>query len=87
MGEARRRKEFMMGEEIENSCKSCRYWYRNGNEIDGACRRLPPFPLVIPVPAPVIPIDGRTQMGLGLNYFFPKTRPEIWCGEYKPSES
>lgn len=91
MGESKRRK--LLGlerpKEVKMSmvrCMDCEYWIKNEGEQDGVCHRYPPTPLLIPVQAAVLQKVDQPKVGLGMNFYFPRTRPEIPCGEGKLRE-
>jgi hypothetical protein len=70
--------------EKELRCEDCRYWVLEkndpseaGQEKDGVCRVNPPQVLLVPMPTKI----GLTP-GLSVNGFFPKTRPDLWCGKF-----
>ncbi len=68
----------------EMRCEDCRYWVPDKNDPskigevkDGECRAYPPQVLLVPMPTKI----GLTP-GLGMNGFFPKTRPDLFCGKF-----
>jgi hypothetical protein len=73
----------------EMRCEDCRYWVRDSGQMvdkgvekgfegtDGECRADPPQVLLVPMPTRI----GLTP-GLSINGFFPKTRPDLWCGRF-----
>jgi hypothetical protein len=67
----------------EMKCGDCRYWFRelvDGNVkemVDGECRVNPPQVLLVPMPTKI----GLTP-GLSINGFFPRTRPDLFCGKF-----
>jgi hypothetical protein len=65
---------------MEMTCSSCVFWVKEKEEDpDGACRRYPP------VPFPKAAINPITQQqGIVVLAFWPKIRPELWCGEMVP---
>jgi hypothetical protein len=88
MGEGRRRR--LIGSMPENvkrrsdmvKCEDCEFWVqKKKGDADGQCRRKPPVPVLIAKPNL---ITGEVETGV--NSFFPKTRPEIECGEGEPKE-
>jgi hypothetical protein len=63
----------------EMKCGDCRYWVIDTEKgsNDGECRADPPQVLLVPMPTKI----GLTP-GLSINGFFPKTRPDLWCGKF-----
>lgn len=57
-------------------------------EVNGACRRFPPRPLIIPqAQQRVTPTGPQMQAGFVVNSFFPITMNKISaCGEFAPAE-
>lgn len=53
----------------EECCGNCRYWNREEDCDSNDCRRYPPKLL---------------KLGLEFKSFWPDTRKELWCGEWKP---
>jgi len=89
MGDAKRRKDSGRGQprEVKMSmvkCMDCEYWIEHEGETDGVCHRYPPIPLLIPIPNAVLTKPDQPKVGLGMNFYFPRTRPEIPCGEGIP---
>lgn len=58
----------------EPSCGSCKHWLA-GSDGEGECRRLPPQVQMVPVQT----LTGPSLASIG---FFPRTRSDIYCGEY-----
>lgn len=81
MGEARRK--YLWKEGLTVKCEDCEFWKRSENETDGECRRYPPIPLLVPMAQNVLDKSGKQAVGMGIQCFFPKTRGEIFCGEFK----
>ncbi|PIV84246.1 MAG: hypothetical protein COW51_01025, partial [Candidatus Moranbacteria bacterium CG17_big_fil_post_rev_8_21_14_2_50_44_12] len=85
MGEAKRRKEIQnkkkeeakMSESKRPVCATCPYWNPVDPGPDGECRADHPHPILMPLQTL---LDKKPQ--IGVNSFFPKTRPDIWCGRH-----
>jgi len=59
-------------------CQNCRFWQKNKpTDEDGDCRFKPPIPFAVVLQGPL----GQPQPGVIC--YFSKTRPDIWCGEFK----
>lgn len=71
---------------MEN-CRMCKFW-KNGEpmkispDAQGACRRFPPVPMVVPMPHPAI---KNTQI-LSIQSNYAGTRAKDWCGEFVKSD-
>jgi hypothetical protein len=61
----------------EMRCGDCKYWVTEKGMPDGECRAKIPQILLMPMPTKI----GLTP-GLTINGFFPRTRPDLWCGEF-----
>ena len=62
-------------------CKTCVYWMTDRSTTDGQCTRYPPTPIV--TQEPELRMGGITTMTVRINSYFPRTREEIVCGEWK----
>lgn len=68
---------------MEN-CGNCKYWLNFSPSApihpdnQGACRRNPPVPILVPQQHPINP---KIQT-LGIQTTFPGTRRKDWCGEH-----
>ena len=58
-------------------CRECRFWVAVTGANDGECRADPPQVLLIPR----MGVMGKT-LSLSIDGFFPKTRPDLWCGRH-----
>lgn len=59
------------------TCGSCRFWVQaSATDDSGECRAAPPV---------VVYMQTKTPFGVAMAPvpMFPRTRPEIWCGQYK----
>lgn len=61
----------------EMKCSDCRYWVGEKGKLDGECREGPPQILLVPMDTKI----GLTP-GLAINGFFPRMRPDLWCGKF-----
>lgn len=60
-------------------CDRCDFWIKEKETHPAAdCRRYPPTPFLKPAMNPI-----TQEVGVLVNPFWPKTRPELWCGEYR----
>jgi len=60
-------------------CDGCRFWIKVGKEdVNGDCRRHTPTPHMIQAMNPL-----SREMGIIVNAYFFKMRPELWCGDYR----
>jgi len=60
-------------------CDGCKFWVKDREEdLDGSCRRSPPTPFLKTVMSPI-----TQQQGVIVLAYWPKTRPELWCGDYR----
>lgn len=64
---------------MSDSCSNCKFWWKEENQADGACRFDPPQVVVVPVV--VSQITG--EQALQLVGQFPMTRADIWCGRHQ----
>lgn len=76
---------------MNQNCGNCLFWYfeqyedvskiaGNKQQVkNGQCRRHPPHPIIM---TEVNPVSGGLNSKLGS--FFPSTREEINCGDFKP---
>jgi hypothetical protein len=55
-------------------CEDCRHYYRESETV-GYCRSHPPIGQ---------PIFDRQGNMMGMTSAWPPTRPDNWCGEFKP---
>jgi len=63
------------------NCEQCVYWTTDNlseRQGDCECRRFPPIPLVVMTMAPL-----ATQPQMNIAYYFPRTRKDIECGEFR----
>ena len=58
-------------------CSGCRFWVEQKEQTDGECRANPPQILLVPR----MRVMDKTS-SLFIDGFFPKTRPDLWCGKY-----
>ena len=65
----------MRGIPEKTECGNCRFWERVGG-AEGLCRRESPQGLVVE--------DGEGRWGV--EWRWPLTLGEDWCGEWKPGE-
>jgi len=90
MGEAKRRKKLGLEKprEVKMSliyCRECDYWILHEGDVDGVCHRHPPVPLLIPVQNAILEKADQPKVGLGMNFYWPRTRPDKpGCGDGKP---
>jgi hypothetical protein len=60
-------------------CDGCKFWIKDREEdLDGNCRRNPPTPFLKMAINPI-----TQQQGVIVLAYWPKTRPELWCGGYR----
>lgn len=57
---------------MTEECRACRFWQKWRDHI-GCCRRYPPTPL--------------SRGGNPNTYANPETRPDFWCGEFRPKDT
>ena len=81
MGEARRKK--LWKEDLKMKCADCDAWVNVEGEVDGVCRRYPPQCLLVPMPQKFLDKTGNQAVGVGVQSFFPKTKGDVCCGEFK----
>ena len=60
-------------------CSDCAFWIKDTNEdADASCRRFPPTPFLQKA------VNQLTQqVGVVVTPYWPRTRGELWCGEFK----
>lgn len=56
----------------QNTCATCAYRYRDGQEL--LCRFWPPTGQIVHAPGPM----GMQPVGI-----FPPVKPDWWCGQWK----
>ena len=60
-------------------CDRCRFWIKDKEEDgDANCRRYPPTPFLRAAMNPI-----TQEQGMVILAYWPKTRPELWCGKYR----
>jgi len=64
-------------------CEDCEFWVTRETQPDGECRRNPPQCLLVPMLKNVLNKTGQQGVGVGVQSFFPRTKGEVYCGEFK----
>jgi hypothetical protein len=80
MGESKRKK--ILKEDLPMKCEDCEYWIVREDLLDGECRKSPPVPLVVPMSQTIVGKQGPMS-AMGIQFYFPRTRAEIFCGAFK----
>jgi len=64
---------------MEKKCEFCHYWVKDENILtEGECRIKPPQAFLIAGP------DRLGNIVHQMVCFWPRTKKELWCGEFKP---
>jgi hypothetical protein len=68
---------------MEMRCETCKWWFREREaDPDGTCRRHPPTVFVLTVFNPITRVQSLEHP-----CYWPRTRPELLCGEFRGRES
>jgi hypothetical protein len=77
MGEARRKAVAIQTGTVAG-CGNCRFYLADPGHTDGACRRMPPVPVMIGMR------KGANGPEPTIGTCWPETQRTQWCGEHEP---